>query len=88
MKNSTILVGNILIIAAIALCVLPFVRPQLFKRQDILVIAAFLIAGINLLLNGKYLDDLPQFSLIILAASAVFYTAETMRLRMKDHRKQ
>ncbi|MDZ7959600.1 MAG: Ycf66 family protein [Aulosira sp. DedQUE10] len=86
MNNSTTLVGNILIISAIALCVVPFLRPKIFKRQDILLIAAFLISGLNLIFNGKYLDELPQFSLILLAASSLFYTVESLRLRIKNHR--
>ncbi|MBD6620305.1 hypothetical protein FNW02_32115 [Komarekiella sp. 'clone 1'] len=84
MNNSTNLIGNILILAAISLCVVPLLRPKIFKRQDVLLIIAFLISGLSLLFQGRYLNELPQFSLILLTASAIFYTAESIRLRIKN----
>ncbi|OUL19314.1 hypothetical protein BV378_10545 [Nostoc sp. RF31YmG] len=84
MKNSTNFIGSILILAAMALSAVPFVKPKIFKRQDVLLIIGFLIAGINLLLQGKYLDELPQFSLVLLAISALFYTVESFRLRLRN----
>ncbi|WP_193199709.1 Ycf66 family protein [Nostoc sp. MG11] len=84
MNNSTNLIGNTLIVAALSLCVTPLLRPKIFKRQDILLIIAFFISGLNLLFKGKYLDELPQFSLILLAATSIFYTVESIRLRIKN----
>lgn len=40
-KNPLNLIGTILIIAALALSAMPFVRPDLFRRQDIVLIIVF-----------------------------------------------
>lgn len=42
-KNPLNLIGTILIIAALALSAMPFVRPNLFRRQDIVLIIVFLL---------------------------------------------
>ncbi|MBW4618818.1 MAG: hypothetical protein KME17_05605 [Cyanosarcina radialis HA8281-LM2] len=79
------LVSTILIIAGIGLCLVPVFRPQLFKRQDILLVLLFFVSAALLLWKGKYLDERPQWSLILLSIPAIFYTIETLLLR---HKKQ
>ncbi|BAZ67133.1 MAG: Ycf66 family protein [Pelatocladus maniniholoensis HA4357-MV3] len=84
-KNPLNLIGTILIIAALALSALPFVRPSLFRRQDIVLIIVFLIAGFILFFNDRwYGKELIQFNLILLTISAIFYTVESIRLRSKN----
>ncbi|MFB2769358.1 Ycf66 family protein [Pelatocladus sp. BLCC-F211] len=84
-KNPLNLIGTILIIAALALSALPFVRPNLFRRQDIVLIIVFLISGFILFFNDRwYGKELIQFNLILLTISAIFYTFESIRLRSKN----
>ncbi|MDM9379730.1 Ycf66 family protein [Chlorogloeopsis sp. ULAP01] len=84
-NNPLNLIGIILIIAAISLCALPFTRPQLFRRQDIVLIAAFFISGSILLFQKRwYNKELTQFNLILLAVTAIYYTFESIRLRSKN----
>jgi hypothetical membrane protein len=79
------LVSTILIMAGIALCLVPVFRPQLFKRQDIFSILLFFISAALLLWKGKYLEERAEWSLILLSIPAIFYTIESLYLR---HKKQ
>ncbi|MBF2007651.1 Ycf66 family protein [Chlorogloeopsis fritschii PCC 9212] len=84
-NNPLNLIGVILIIAAISLCALPFTRPQLFRRQDIVLIIVFFISGSILLFQNRwYNKELTQFNLILLAIPAIYYTFESLRLRSKN----
>ncbi|PMB38797.1 hypothetical protein CEN40_08280 [Fischerella thermalis CCMEE 5205] len=84
-KNPLNLIGTILIIAALALSAMPFVRPNLFRRQDIVLIIVFFIAGFILFFTNRwYGKELIQFNLILLTISAIFYTVESIRLRSKN----
>jgi hypothetical protein len=77
------LVGTISIAAGICLCLVPLFRPQLFKRQDLLLILLFFISAALLLFKGKYLEERTQWSLLLLLIPAVFYTGESLYLRHK-----
>lgn len=84
-NNPLNLVGIILMLAAISLCALPVVRPQLFRREDIMLISGFLISGLILLFQDRWYDkELVQFNLILLAITAIFYTIESIRWRSKN----
>ncbi|MER3493713.1 MAG: hypothetical protein C4323_16190 [Mastigocladus sp. ERB_26_2] len=84
-NNPLNLIGTILIIAAIALSVMPFLRPKLFRRQDIILIIVYFIAGFILFFTDRwYGKELIQFNLILLTISAIFYTFESIRLRSKN----
>ncbi len=72
-----------LIITAIALSLISLVRPQSFQRQYILLILAFLISGGLLWSKGSSIKELPNLSLILLTVTAIFYTAECLRLQSK-----
>lgn len=79
--------GIILITVALFLSAVPFVRPNLFQRQDILLIIVFFICGLILLFPNKlYTQGLTQFNLILLIFPAVFYTFESLLLRNKKTR--
>ncbi|PLZ87452.1 hypothetical protein CEN45_00570 [Fischerella thermalis CCMEE 5198] len=85
LKNPLNLIGTILIIAALALSAMPFVRPNLFRRQDIVLIIVFFIAGFILFFNDRwYGKELVQFNLILMTISAIFYTVESIRLRSRN----
>lgn len=75
------ILGTILIITVIALSALSFLRPKIFKRQDIVLIVVFVICGIILFSEGTIYDRLPQIILMLLTATAVSYTVDSLRLR-------
>ncbi|GAA6614585.1 Ycf66 family protein [Scytonema sp. NUACC26] len=79
------ILGTILIITAIALSALVFLRPKIFKRQDIVLIVVFIICGIILLSQGSIYDQLPQIILMLLTATAVSYTIDSLRLRSRKN---
>jgi hypothetical protein len=84
-NNPLNLIGTILIIAALGLSALPFVRPNLFRRQDIVLIIVFFVAGLILFSTNRWHGkELIQFNLILMTISAVFYTVESIRLRSKN----
>lgn len=76
----------VLFFVSIALCLIPFLRPQLFRKEDVVLIVAFIIAGSNLWSKGRSIGELPQLSLILLTITAIFYTLEFLRLRNKHSR--
>jgi Ca2+/Na+ antiporter len=83
--NPVNLVGTIVIITALGLGSLSFIRPQLFQRKDIILIVVFLVCGIVLVSQQKlYRQEFTQFNLIMLAVTAIFYTIENIRLRIKN----
>lgn len=76
--------GIILIAVALFLSAVPFLRPRLFQRQDILLIVIFFFCGFILLFPNKlYTQGLTQFNFILLIFPAVFYTFESLILRNK-----
>ena len=78
--------GIILISVALFLSVVPFVRPNLFQRQDILLIIVFFICGFILLFpNRLYSQGLTQFNFILLIFPAIFYTFESLLLRNRKN---
>ncbi|NWF59149.1 MAG: hypothetical protein HXY43_07525 [Fischerella sp.] len=84
-NNPLNLIGVILIIAAISLGALPLTRPQLFRRQDIVLIIVFFACGLILLFQDRwYSKELTQFNLILLTVTALFYTVESIRLRSRN----
>ncbi|MFN6567278.1 hypothetical protein A6770_28555 [Nostoc minutum NIES-26] len=87
-NNPLNLIGIILIVIALLLCTLPWVRPQSFRRQDIILIAVFLICG-SILLSQKrwYNKELTQFNLILLTLPTVFYTFENITLRNRNNQR-
>ncbi|MEO0839279.1 MAG: Ycf66 family protein [Cyanobacteria bacterium J06643_5] len=82
-KNPLNLLGFILIIVALALGVLSFITSKSFKRQDILLIVAYLISGIILFNQKWFRQELTRINLILLTIPALAYTVESVRLRMK-----
>mgnify|MGYP001795113411 CR=1 FL=1 len=82
-KNPLNLLGFILIIVALGLGVLTFISSKSFKRQDILLIVAYLISGIIFLNQKWFRQELTQINIILLTIPALAYTVESVRLRMK-----
>ncbi|MEM6401116.1 MAG: Ycf66 family protein [Cyanobacteria bacterium P01_D01_bin.116] len=82
-KNPLNLLGFILIIVALALGTLPFINSKSFKRQDILLIIAYLISGIIFFNQKWYRQELTQVNIILLTITALAYTVESLRLTMK-----
>jgi hypothetical protein len=74
----------ILVLAGISLSIIPFVRSQLFQKEDVMLILAFFISASLLSSKGRSIGDLPQLSLILLTITALFYTFELLRMRSKD----
>ncbi len=85
-ENPINLIGTILIIAAIILCALAVTRPQLFRRQDIVLIFAFFFCGLVLFSQHRwYRKELTQLNLILLSIPGVFYTIENIRMRHRNN---
>ncbi|MEL6460747.1 MAG: Ycf66 family protein [Cyanobacteria bacterium J06621_15] len=82
-KNPLNLLGFILIIVALALGALSFITSKSFKRQDILLIVAYLISGIILFNQKWFRQELTRINLILLTIPALAYTVESVRLRIK-----
>ncbi|MBH8564790.1 hypothetical protein I8748_21830 [Nostoc sp. CENA67] len=88
LNNPLNLIGIILIVIALILGILPWIRPQNFRRQDIVLILVFLICGSILLSQQRwYNKELTQFNLILLTLPAVFYTFENITLRNRNNQK-
>jgi drug/metabolite transporter (DMT)-like permease len=85
-SNSLGLLGIILIFVGIVFASLSFLRSDLFKRQDlVLVVTAFICGGI-FLSGRKYLDGVEEFTLYLLTIPAIFYAIDVIRLRAKQSR--
>ena len=80
-KNPLNLLGFILIIVALLLATL-LVRYKSFKRQDILLIIAYLISGIIFLNQKWYRQELTQVNIILLTIPTFAYTIESVRLKI------
>ncbi|NJO40729.1 MAG: hypothetical protein HC769_08305 [Cyanobacteria bacterium CRU_2_1] len=88
-SNSFSFLGIVLVVAGLLLACVPMVRSHLFKRQDLVLIAVFLICGITLLFGKRsWNDGFQQFSLLLLSIPAIFYTVESVRLRGSRDRAQ
>ncbi|ARV58473.1 hypothetical protein BZZ01_07305 [Nostocales cyanobacterium HT-58-2] len=84
LNNQINFLGIILITTALCLSAVPFVRPNLFRHQDVLLIMAFLICGFILLFQNRfYTQEVTQYNLILLMFPAIFYSFESLRLRNK-----
>lgn len=85
-ENPINLIGTILIIAGMTLCALPFTRPKLFRRQDIVLIVSFFFCGLVLFSQHRwYRKELTQLNLILLSIPGVFYTIQNIRLRSRNN---
>ncbi|BAY87254.1 hypothetical protein NIES267_67730 [Calothrix parasitica NIES-267] len=82
-KNPLNLLGFLLIIVALGLGAFPFISSKSFKRQDILLIIAYLISGIIFLNQKWYRQELQRVNIILLTIPALAYTVESVRLRIK-----
>lgn len=87
-SNSLGFLGSLLILLGIALGSLFLVRPQLVKRQDVVLIAVALICGGIFATGKRYLDGVIEFSLYLLTIPVVFYAIDTLRLRAKRIRRE
>ncbi|MEM7553713.1 MAG: Ycf66 family protein [Cyanobacteria bacterium P01_A01_bin.84] len=86
-NNLINLLGFILIITSIGIAALSFLRPQVFKRQDIVLITVLLICGIIFSTQSRwYRKELLQFNLFLLAAPGIFYSIDTIRLRNQNQK--
>ncbi|AFY53098.1 hypothetical protein Riv7116_0500 [Rivularia sp. PCC 7116] len=80
-KNPLNLLGCILIIVALVVATL-LVRYKSFKRQDILLIIAYLISGIIFLNQKWYRQELIRVNIILLTIPTLAYTIESVRLKI------
>ena len=79
--NSASILGIFLAVAGAGLYFMRSLRPELSRDHDIFFAAVGLLCGGILLWHGWRLDPILQFSQLLLAGSAVFFAAETIRLR-------
>jgi uncharacterized membrane protein (UPF0136 family) len=87
LSKLTNFIGLILLISGIGLLAVKFVKPHLFKNQDLVLVVAFLVSsGLLFWFGGHYSisnKKEPQFILALLTLPAVFYTFETLMIRSK-----
>ncbi|NJL09922.1 MAG: hypothetical protein HC908_06270 [Calothrix sp. SM1_7_51] len=84
-SNPQNLLGNFLLIGALSMCAIFFLRPQLFKKQDIFLIFIFFICAFILISQDRWFNkEILQFNLILLTIPAIYYTFEIYRLRRKN----
>ncbi len=79
--NSASVLGIFLAIAGAGLYFLRSVRPELSRDHDIFFAAVGLLCGLILLFQGWRLDPILQFGQFLLTGSAIFFAAESIRLR-------
>jgi hypothetical protein len=79
--NSASILGIFLAVAGAGLYFLRSVRPELSRDHDIFFAAVGLLCGLILLFQGWRLDPILQFGQFLLTGAAVFFAAETIRLR-------
>ncbi len=79
--NSASILGIFLAVAGAGLYFMRSLRPELSRDHDIFFAAVGLLCGGILLWHGWRLDPILQFSQLLLAGSAIFFAAETIRLR-------
>jgi cell division septation protein DedD len=70
-----------LAVAGAGLYFMRTLRPELSRDHDIFFAAVGLLSGFILIFQGWRLDPILQFSQLLLAGTAVFFAAETIRLR-------
>jgi hypothetical protein len=74
-----------LLLSGMGLIAVKFLKPHLFKNQDIvLIVAFFLTSGLLIWFGGDYSISFkkePQFTLAFLALPAVFYSFEMLKIR-------
>ena len=79
--NSASILGIFLALAGGGLYLLRSLRPEVSRDHDIFFAAVGLLCGGILLWHGWRLDPILQFSQLLLAGSAIFFAAESIRLR-------
>ena len=79
--NSASILGIFLAVAGAGLYFMRTIRPELSRDHDIFFAAVGLLSGFILIFQGWRLDPILQFSQLLLAGTAVFFAAETIRLR-------
>jgi hypothetical protein len=79
--NSASILGIFLAVAGAGLYFLRSVRPELSRDHDIFFAAVGLLCGLILLFQGWRLDPILQFGQFLLTGAAIFFAAETIRLR-------
>ena len=79
--NSASILGIFLAVAGAGLYFMRSLRPELSRDHDIFFAAVGLLCGGILLWHGWRLDPILQFSQLLLAGAAIFFAAETIRLR-------
>jgi hypothetical protein len=79
--NSASILGIFLAVAGAGLYFMRTLRPELSRDHDIFFAAVGLLSGFILIFQGWRLDPILQFSQLLLAGTAVFFAAETIRLR-------
>jgi hypothetical protein len=79
--NSASLLGIFLAVAGAGLYFMRTLRPELSRDHDIFFAAVGLLSGFILIFQGWRLDPILQFSQLLLAGTAIFFAAETIRLR-------
>ncbi len=79
--NSASILGIFLALAGAGLYLLRSLRPEISRDHDIFFAAVGLLCGGILLWHGWRLDPILQFSQLLLAGSAIFFAAESIRLR-------
>lgn len=79
--NSASILGIFLAVSGAGLYFMRTLRPELSRDHDIFFAAVGLLSGFILIFQGWRLDPILQFSQLLLAGTAVFFAAETIRLR-------
>ncbi len=79
--NSASILGIFLAVAGAGLYFMRTFRPELSRDHDIFFAAVGLLSGLILIFQGWRLDPILQFSQLLLAGTAVFFAAETIKLR-------
>lgn len=78
-------IAIVLLLSGMSLIAIKFLKPHLFKNQDIVLIIAFFIASWLLIwFGGDYsiaYKKEPQFTLAFLTLPAVFYTFQILGMR-------
>lgn len=79
--NSASVLGIFLALAGAGLYLLRSIRPEVSRDHDIFFAAVGLLCGGILLWHGWRLDPILQFSQLLLSGTAIFFAAESIRLR-------
>jgi len=79
--NPASLLGIFLVVAGAGLYFLRSIRPELSREHDIFFSFIGLVCGGILVFQGWRLDPILQLSQFLLAATAIFFATESVRLR-------